>query len=52
VAVTPAIVSHASGHWPWWFWLWLLLLLLGAEGTRRYYLRLRKERKNHNPWAR
>jgi prepilin-type processing-associated H-X9-DG protein len=43
---------RAHGHWPWWFWLWLALLVLAAEGTRRYYLRLRKERLNRNPWSR
>jgi prepilin-type N-terminal cleavage/methylation domain-containing protein/prepilin-type processing-associated H-X9-DG protein len=44
VAESTPDILHAHGHWPWWFWLWLLLLLLAAEGTRRYYLRLRKER--------
>ncbi len=52
LAETPVEAVHRHGHLPWWFWLWLVLLVLGAEGTRRYYLRLRKEQKNRNPWSR
>jgi prepilin-type N-terminal cleavage/methylation domain-containing protein/prepilin-type processing-associated H-X9-DG protein len=52
LAETPTDPIHRNGHLAWWFWLWLLLLVLGAEGTRRYYLRLRKEQKNRNPWSR
>ena len=52
IAETPPDIIHKNGHLAWWFWLWLLLLLLGAEGTRRYYLRLRKEQKSRNPWSR
>jgi hypothetical protein len=52
LAVTPPDVPNLSGHWPWWIWLWILLLLLAIEGTRRYYLKLRKEQKSRSPWAR
>ena len=52
LAETPVDPIHRNGHLAWWFWLWLVLLVLGAEGTRRYYLRLRKEQKNRNPWSR
>ncbi len=52
LAETPVQAIHQHSHMPWWFWLWVVLLLAAIEGTRRYYLRLRKERKNHNPWSR
>jgi prepilin-type processing-associated H-X9-DG protein len=52
LAEPPSIPARGSRHLPWWFWVWLLLLLLAAEGTRRYYKRLRDERAKRSPWAR
>jgi prepilin-type N-terminal cleavage/methylation domain-containing protein len=52
LAEAPANVASANRHLPWWFWLWLLLLLLAVEGTRRYYLKLRREQKKRSRWAR
>jgi prepilin-type N-terminal cleavage/methylation domain-containing protein len=52
LATTPPEKAVGSLHSHWWFWLWLLLLLLAAEGTRRYYKRLREEQAKRSPWAR